>query len=402
MAKKSVSIFIFALFLAGTAFYGGFYYGKSQVPSIYAVEGLGNKTLGQPEDVDFSLFWDAWKTVQEKYVDRGQLNKKEMVYGSIDGLVKSLKDPYTVFFKPVESKQFLDDVSGSFSGIGAEIGIRKDVLTVISPLEDSPAQRAGLRAGDRILKINDTITADLKINEAVALIRGPKGTAVKLTISRREDDEVKEINITRDDIKIPTAKWELKNNKVAYVQLFNFGQTAPSEFRKTILEVLRSPADRIILDLRNNPGGYLEVSQDIAGWFLNMDSVVAIEDFGNGDGKKEYRSSGNGVLKNTPTVVLINEGSASASEILAGALKDNRGIKLIGNKSFGKGSVQELTNLREGTSLKVTIAKWLTPSGKSIANEGLEPDVKVEVNKDDIENLKDPQLEKAMEIILGK
>ena len=325
-----------------------------------------------------------------------------MVYGAIEGMVKSLKDPYTVFFKPVESKQFLDDVSGSFSGIGAEIGIRKDILTVISPLEDSPAQQAGLRAGDRILKIDDEVTAEMTVNQAVNLIRGPKDTVVKLTVSRPSDDEVKEISITRGDIKIPTIKWELKNDKIAYVQLFNFGQTAPGEFRNKILEVLRGSADRIILDLRNNPGGYLEVSQDIAGWFMEPGSVVVIESFGNGTEDKEYRTSGNGVLKNIPLVVLINEGSASASEILAGALRDNRNIKLIGAKSFGKGSVQELSNLREGTSLKVTIAKWLTPSKKSIMNEGLEPDVKVELKKEDIENLKDPQLEKAIEIIMGK
>ncbi|MBI4118948.1 MAG: S41 family peptidase [Parcubacteria group bacterium] len=402
MTKKTTSLFIFILLLAGAAFYGGFYYGQSQVPAIYGIEGLGNKTLGQPDDADFSLFWDAWKTIQEKYVDRSKLNKKEMVYGAIEGMVKSLKDPYTVFFKPVESKQFLDDVSGSFSGIGAEIGIRKDILTVISPLEDSPAQQAGLRAGDRILKINDDVTADMTINQAVNLIRGPKDSVVKLTISRPSNDEVKEINITRGDIKIPTIKWELKEDKIAYIQLFNFGQTAPSEFRNKILEVLRGSADRIILDLRNNPGGYLEVSQDIAGWFMEPGSIVAIEDFGNGAKDKEYRASGNGVLKNIPMVVLINEGSASASEILAGALKDNRKVKLIGAKSFGKGSVQELSNLREGTSLKVTIAKWLTPSGKSISGEGLEPDVKVEITKEDIDNQKDPQLEKAVEIILQK
>ncbi len=400
MNKKSVSLFVFALLIAGTAFYGGFYYGQSQVPSIYDIEGLGNKTLGQPDNVDFSLFWDAWKIIQEKYVDRANLNKKEMIYGAVDGLVKSLKDPYTVFFKPVESKQFQDDVSGSFSGIGAEIGVRKDVLTVISPLENSPAQKAGLRAGDRILKIGDTVTADLKINEAVSLIRGPKGTSVKLTLSRPGEEEVKEITIVRDDIKIPTIKWELKGGKIAYIQLFNFGQTAPAEFRNKILEILRGPADRVILDLRNNPGGFLEVSQDIAGWFVEAGAVVAIEDFGNGAGTREYRASGNGVLKNMPTVVLINEGSASASEILAGALRDNRGIKLVGTKSFGKGSVQELADLRQGTSLKVTIAKWLTPSGKSISGEGLEADIKVELAKEDIENLKDPQLEKAIAEVL--
>jgi carboxyl-terminal processing protease len=399
-SKKTLGIFLFVLLLAGTAFYGGFYYGKSQVSSINSIEGVGNKTLGQPDNIDFSLFWDAWKTVQEKYADRENLDKKNMVYGAIEGMVKSLKDPYTVFMKPEQAKQFQDDVSGSFSGIGAEIGIRRDVLTVISPLEDSPAQRAGLRAGDKILKIDDTVTSDLTVNEAVNIIRCPKGTNVRIIISRATEDEVKEITITRDDIKIPTIKWELKNEKIAYIQLFNFGQTAPSEFRNTIMEVLRSPADRIILDLRNNPGGYLEVSQDLTGWFVESGSIVAIEDFGNGIEPNEYRSSGNSVLKNMPLVVLMNEGSASASEIMAGALRDLRGIKLIGVKSYGKGSVQELINLREGTSVKVTIAKWLTPSGKSIMNEGLEPDINIEFTKDDFENLKDPQLDKAIEEVL--
>ena len=401
MNRKSASLFIFALALAVTTFYGGFYYGKSQVPSIYAIEGVGNKSLTQPDDVDFSLFWDAWKIIQDKYVDRSSLDRKKMVYGAIDGMVKSLKDPYTTFFEPVEAKQFKDDVSGSFGGIGAEIGVRKEVLTVISPLEDSPSQKAGLRAGDRILKINDTITADMGISEAVGLIRGPKGSAVKLTISRPGDDAIKEISIVRDDIKIPTVKWQLKKDKVAYIQLFNFGETAPTEFRKAVLDVLRSPADRIVLDIRNNPGGYLEVSQDIPGWFMDEESVVAIEDFGDGTQTKKYLASGNAVLKNMSMVVLMNEGSASASEILAGALRDNRKIQLIGAKSFGKGSVQQLENMREGTSLKVTIAKWLTPSGKSIMHEGLEADVKVEFTKDDIENLRDPQLDKAIEVILN-
>lgn len=399
--RRIIIIFVLVLAIAGGAFYAGVYYGKSQIPSIYSIQDVGNKTLGQPDNVDFSLFWDAWKTIQEKYVGRVDLNKKEMVYGAIEGMVKSLKDPYTIFMKPQEAKRFQDDVSGSFSGIGAEIGIRKEILTVISPLEDSPAQKAGLRAGDRILKINDTMTADLDLNEAINIIRGPKGTVVKLTISRPEESDVREISITRDEIKVPVAKWGLKNDKVAYVQLFSFSETAPSEFRNKMMEVLRSPADRIILDLRNNPGGYLEVSQELSGWFLDSGSLVAIEDFGNGETAREYRTSGNGVLKKMPMVVLINEGTASASEIMAGALRDDRGIKLIGVKSFGKGSVQELTGLREGTSLKVTIAKWLTPSKKSIMNEGLEPDIKVEITKDDIENMKDPQLEKAIQVILN-
>ncbi len=398
--KKNIGIFLFALALAVTAFYGGFNYGKSQIPAIYAIEGIGNKTLGQPDDVDFGLFWDAWKVVQDKYADRANLNKKDMVYGAIEGMVKSLGDPYTIFFKPQESKNFQDDVSGSFGGIGAEIGIRKEVLTVIAPLEGSPAQKAGLRAGDKILKINDKVSSDLTLAEAVNTIRGPKGTTVKLTIARASEDQVKEISIVRDDVKIPTVKWELKNDKVAYVQLFNFGQTAPGAFRNAILEILRSPADRMVLDLRNNPGGFLEVSQDLLGWFIEPGTIIAYEDFGGDQKMTEYKTAGNAVLKNIPVVVLMNEGSASASEIMAGALRDVRKIKLIGAKSFGKGSVQELAGLREGTSLKVTIAKWLTPSKKSIMNDGLEPDIKVELSKDDVENLKDSQLEKAIQEVL--
>ena len=399
--KTRLLIVVFILALAGVAFYGGFYYGKAQIPAIYGIEGVDNKTLGQPGDVDFNLFWDAWKVVQEKFADRAKLNKKEMVYGAIEGMVKSLGDPYTVFFKPQAAKNFKDDVTGSFGGIGAEIGIRKDILTVISPLEDSPAKKAGLRAGDKILKIDDKVTSDLNLNDAINLIRGPRGTSVRLTINHSQEDQVKEITIVRGEIKVPVAKWELKNKKIAYVQLFSFSETAPAEFKKRMLEILRSPADRMILDLRNNPGGYLEVAQELTGWFLEPGSLVAIEDFGNGIKINEYRTSDNGVLKNMPLVVLINEGSASAAEIMAGALRDDRGIKLMGNKSFGKGSVQELTSLSEGTGLKVTIAKWLTPSKKSIMNEGLEPDVKVEVKKEDIDNLKDPQLDKAIEIILN-
>ncbi len=396
--KKLLGIFVVVLIIIGGAFYAGFSYGKSQVPSIYAIQDVGNKTLGQPDNVDFSLFWDAWKTLTQKYVGRSNLDSKTMVYGAISGMVKSLGDPYTIFFPPQEAKRFQDDVTGSFSGIGAEIGLRKDIITVISPLEDSPAKKAGLRAGDFVLKIDDKKTDNMSLDEAINLIRGQKGTVVKLTVARQTSPEPIVIAITRDEIKVPVVKWELKNNKVAYVQLFTFSETATEAFNKAMTEILRSPADRIILDLRNNPGGYLEVSQQLSGWFLDNNSLVAIEDYGDGSKADEYRTSGNGAFKNIPMVVLINEGSASAAEIMAGALRDDRGIKLIGAKSFGKGSVQELMGLSQG-SLKVTIAKWLTPSKKSIMNEGLEPDVKVDITKDDIDNLKDPQLDKAIEVV---
>lgn len=355
----------------------------------------------QPEEIDFSLFWEAYHKLGEKFVDKEKFNIQKMIYGAISGMVKSLEDPYTIFLPPEETKKFIEDVTGRFEGVGMEIGIRKGQLQVIAPLEGTPAQRAGLRAGDKILKINETPTADLTIDEAVSLIRGPKGTEVTLTIFREEWEKTKEIKIVREVIEIPSLKWELKEGEIAYLKLYQFSEKAGFDFRIAAIEILNSPAQKIILDLRNNPGGYLEVAQDIAGWFLERGQIVVIEDFGKEKEKKEYKAKGNSKLLPYPIVVLINQGSASGSEILAGALRDNRGILIIGEKSFGKGSVQELEELRGGSSLKITVAKWLTPKGELITDKGLEPDIKVEMTDEDYEKERDPQLEKALEIIKG-
>ncbi len=375
------------------------------IASILGSFGLGvwlGKTqtvceICPPENLDFSLFWEAWSKLQEKYVDKGKLDAKEMIYGAISGMVKSLEDPYTVFLKPEDAKRFVEDIKGSFEGVGMEIGIRKDQLQVIAPLEGTPAQKAGLRAGDKIVKINDKSTADLTVEEAVNLIRGPKGTEVTLTISREEWEETKDIKVVRGTIEVPSLKWELKEGNIAYLKIYQFSEKAAFDFRKAAIEILESPAQEIILDLRNNPGGYLEVAQDIAGWFLERGEIVAIEDFGEGKEQTFYKAQGNAKLLPYPMVILINKGSASASEILAGSLRDNRGIKLIGETSFGKGSVQELETLKEGSSLKITTAKWLTPKGDSITDKGLEPDIKVEMTEKDYEEDKDPQLDKAIE-----
>jgi len=391
--KVLISIFLVVVFLGGAGF--GFYYGKSQVVCEFC----------QPQEINFSLFWEAYHLLQEKFVDKDKFDIQKMIYGAISGMVKSLEDPYTVFLNPEETKNFMEEVKGKFEGIGIEIDIRKGQLQVVSPFEGTPAQRAGLRAGDKIMKINDTITADLTLDEAVSRIKGPKGTEVTLTIYREEWGETKEIKIIRDIIEIPSLKWELKTTSegesVAYIKLYMFSENAKPDFAQAAIEILNSQAEKIILDLRNNPGGYLEISQNIAGWFLKRGDIVVIEDFGEGKERKEYRSQGNGRFFSYPTVILINAGSASASEILAGALRDNRGILLIGEKSFGKGSVQELQNLRgeENTSLKITVARWLTPKGELIANVGLEPDIKVEMTEKDYEEEKDPQLDKAIEII---
>jgi carboxyl-terminal processing protease len=379
----------------------GFFIGKTSQPSVEKIQGLTNKELGQPTNVDFGLFWDAWHIIESKYVDRLNLDRQKMVYGAVTGLLKSLGDPYSVFMEPEKSKRFIDDMGGSFEGIGAEIGIRRGVLTVISPLEGNPAQKAGLKAGDKILKVDDTLTADLTLDEAVDLIRGPKGTEVTLLIARDEWEEAKEITIIRDTIKIPVIEWEIKDDHIAYIQLSHFTENSAGQFRKAVREILKSQPKGLILDLRNNPGGYLEVAVDIASWFLPKGELVVMEDFGNGV-KNKHRSKGYKDLEDLPTVILINEGSASASEILAGALRDIKGIKIVGQKSFGKGSVQQLEKLKDGSSVKITVAKWLTPSGVSISDEGITPDIEIEMTPEDIDEIHDPQLDKALELLKNK
>ncbi|MDP2741127.1 MAG: S41 family peptidase [bacterium] len=360
-----------------------------------------NYNVPQPEEIDFSLFWDSYNKLKQKFINPEKIDTQKIVYGAISGMAKTLDDPYTAFFDPTEAERFLQDLSGSFEGIGVEVGLKKDQLTVISPLEGTPGKKAGLKPGDLILEINGKSTYDMTTEEAVSLIRGPKGTDVDLTIYRTNWNKSKSIKITRDVINIPPMDWELKEGNVAYMRVYQFDDVLSSDFEKAALEILASPAQKIILDLRNNPGGYLEVSQDLAGWFLQSGKTVTIEDLGKGEEQKIFKAKGNSNLSDYPIVVLINQGSASASEILAGALRDNRDVKLIGMKSFGKGSVQEVINLNGGSFLKITVAKWLTPKGQSISEVGLEPDIKVEITDQDTEQGKDPQLEKALEIIRG-
>jgi len=354
-----------------------------------------------PEDINFSLFWESYNKIKEKFVDNNKIDTQEIIYGAISGMVKSLDDPYTVFFPPKDTKRFVEDVKGVFEGVGMEIGIRKGQLQVIAPLEGTPAQKAGLLAGDKILKVDDNSTAEIAIEEAVDLIRGPRGTDVVLTIYREDWQESKEITITRGVIEVPSLRWELlENDSIVYLKLYQFSQKAGFDFRKAVFEILDTPPKKIIIDLRNNPGGYLEIAQEIAGWFLEKGELVVVEEFGDGS-KIEYKANGNPAFLDYKVVVLINEGSASGSEILAGALRDNRNILLIGEKSFGKGSVQELVELREGSSLKITVAKWLTPDGHLITEIGLEPDIEVKMTIEDYKEDRDPQLNKAIEVLQG-
>jgi len=288
-------------------------------------------------------------------------------------------------------------LSGKFEGVGMEIGIKDETIVVVAPIEVTPAQKAGILSGDKILAIDEKTTRGLAVDKAVKMIRGPKGTVVKLLILRENWEEPKEITIKRDLIEIPSYKLEFKEN-IAYLRLYQFFSKTSTDFANAVNEIVSQNPKGIILDLRDNPGGYLDVARDIASWFIEKNEVVVIEDFGNNE-QKIHKTNGRSFLKDYPLVVLVNKGSASAAEILAGALRDDRGVKLIGEKTFGKGSVQELQTLIGGSSIKITIAKWLTPKGNLIDGIGLEPDIEIKITEKEIEQKQDPQFDKAMEII---
>lgn len=399
---KSHNFILIIIFVAIVGFSGGYLFSEP----VTSFRDLFSQPIKVDEkNINLNLFWEAFGVIQEKYIGRGNINYENVVERAVSGMVNSLGDPYTVFLDKEELDKFKEGIDGVFEGVGAEIGVKNNVITVIAPLEDSPAQRAGLRAGDKILKIDDIVTIDMTVEQAVERIRGPKGTTVALLISREGLDETRQINIKREVINVPSIKWELRDDRIAYIQLFRFGPDTGSEFKDIARQIVNSKADRIILDLRNNPGGFLETSVEVAGLFIPTGEIVVVEDYG--DGKKDdYKTSGKPLLENYPMVVLVNQGSASASEILAGALRDQKNVKLIGEKTFGKGSVQELDTLKQGGAIKITVAKWLTPSGKSISDEGLKPDIEVkaleesENAQDSLE--KDVQLDKAMEIVKGE
>ncbi len=323
---------------------------------------------------------------------------KEKVWGAIEGLTATYGDPYTVFFPPKEASAFEEEVRGNFEGVGMEIAIKDKVLTVVAPLKGTPAERAGMKPGDQILKIDKLFTAGLTVEEAIKHIRGPRGSIVTLTVKRNGGAE--DIKVTRDIINIPTIDTKLRDDGIFVISLYTFSANSATLFRGALRDFIASGSDKLVLDLRGNPGGYLDAAVDMASFFLPMGKTVVIEDSGTKAKQQFERSKGYDVFNDKlRMVVLINGGSASASEILAGALREHGIAKLVGEKSFGKGSVQELVEITPETSLKVTIARWLTPKGKSISENGLEPDFKVEITKKDIEKKLDQQMERAAEIL---
>lgn len=352
-------------------------------------------------DIDFSLFWRVWDTLDSSYFDKSKIDPVRMVYGAISGMVGAVGDPYTAFLPPEENKVVEEDLSGSFEGVGIQIGFKGKQLAVIAPLPNTPADEAGVMAGDFIVGILDeskgidTTTVGINLSDAVKMIRGKAGTKVTLFLLREGSIQPIKVEIERKAIDVPSVivSYVGENKDIAHIQLLKFGGETYSEWQKEIKQINKhNPAiTKIILDLRNNPGGYLQASVDVAGDFVKTGSVIVIEDKG-GD-RIEFKTTRYATLQNKKVVVLINPGSASASEILAGALRDLKGIKLIGETSFGKGTIQEPIQLEKGSSLHITTAKWLTPNGTWVNEKGLTPDIEV---KDDIETEEDEQLLEAI------
>lgn len=399
--NKQITLVLISFALLAGVFAIGYSIGNNSKADIVQLTELTNKEVGKPETTDFSLFWQAWNTLNQKFVGSSTPTDKEKIFKAIEGLASAYGDPYTTFFPPVEAKNFEETVSGNFGGVGMELGIKEGALVVIAPLKNTPAYRAGIKSGDKIIKINDVLASSLQVEAAVKLIRGEKGTGVTITFAREGVSEPLVVPLIRDAIEIPTVDTELRADGVFVLRLYNFSALSPGLFRQGLREFIESGSDKLIVDLRNNPGGYLEAAVDMASWFLPAGKVIVSEDFGKTKEGDVYKSKGYNIFTDKlKMVVLINGGSASASEILAGALRDHNIATLVGEKSFGKGSVQELVSLPNETSLKITIARWLTPNGTSISARGITPDIEVKITPEDAKILRDTQLEKAAEVLL--
>lgn len=346
--------------------------------------------------LDLSSVQSLYQELKGNY--DGELDQQKLIDGAKRGLVEAVGDPYTVFFTADETKEFLSDLEGTFEGIGAELGKRESLLKVISTLDGSPAQKAGIQANDVILMVNDEPTTGWSIEESVKKIRGEKGTSVKLTLRRPSQDSPLEITVVRDKITDASVKSEITEDNIGIMRITRFGQSDTVRLSREIArQFLDNNVRGIVLDLRGNGGGYLEASQDVASLWL--DKKVIVTERTGGVVIDTLQSRGQPILKDVPTVVLVNMASASASEIVAGALRDNNVAKVIGQKTYGKGVVQDVRKLRDGSSLKVTIASWYTPSGQNINEQGISPDIEVELSEEDILNNRDPQKDKAIELL---
>jgi len=404
LKQVRVGVIVLALMLASS--WIGWRVGKGEI----GLSGVVKVDRSQPKaksQIDLGMFWRVWDKLGEAYLIKEDLKPQEMVWGAIRGMTAALGDPYTVFLAPEQNKETKEELEGAFEGVGIQLGFKDGRLAVIAPLAGMPAEAVGVRAGDLILQIKDeqkdidVNTVGMSLPEAVKIIRGPKRTPVILILLHEGETETVEVKIVRDTIVIKSVelKWVGENQAVAHLKLSRFGGRTEAEWYEAVTEVLRhQPLEGIVLDLRNNPGGYLQGAVEHAGEFLERGLIVVKQEDARG-GIETYSVSQQGRLLNQPLVVLINQGSASSSEILAGALRDHGRAELVGQKTFGKGTIQEALDLGEGVGLHVTTAKWLLPSGQWVnETEGIEPDVLIEDDKETEEI--DEQLDKAIEVVL--
>jgi len=363
--------------------------------------GSGNTVMNPEEEVNLSLMWAVWRLMLKHYIEPQNLQVQPMLYGAVSGLVRAVDDPYSVFMTPSENDAFHESLDGTLQGIGAELTLRQDQIVVVAPLKGSPASIAGLRPEDVILEVDGEVILGETLNDVVQRIRGPQGTEVTLTIRRKDDWEPIEVTIKRARIEIPSVEYERKetaSGSVAYIEINQFADNTTEEVEEALRILQKESIDGIILDVRYNGGGYLDRAVDLVSMFIKQGKVVSV---GRKEGEPEaHYVYGRPIDTNTPMVVIINEGSASAAEILAGALQDHKRATIVGKKSFGKGTVQEIFELPGGSSVRITVARWFTPDGRDLGKEGVEPDVEVDMTAEDIEEERDPQFERAMKILL--
>ncbi|MFH1012779.1 MAG: S41 family peptidase, partial [Candidatus Peregrinibacteria bacterium] len=397
-APKAIGLIILIFFVFMLGWNAGINHVEQN--KVNPAKNYALSTTGELEQVNMQLFWDTWNILFAKFVDPHLLDTQTMIYGAIRGMVASLDDAYTTFMTPKENREFQEGLEGTLEGIGAELTLRNQFLTVVSPLKNSPAQQAGLQPEDIIYKIDGELTEDFTLEQAVLKIRGPRGTRVTLTIVRKGHDEPFDLQINRKKINIASVEWEFKKD-FSYISINQFGNNLIEEWSQVINQVLSQRPKGIILDLRYNGGGYLDGAVDIASEFIEKGLVVSIKRR-NPEENEEIYVNGKARLATPPLAVLINKGSASASEIVAGAIQDHKRGYVIGESSFGKGTVQEVVNLIGGSSLRVTVAKWYTPENRNITETGITPDQTVERTPEDFEKNFDPQLEAAIEYLNTK
>lgn len=389
------------------AFILGHYTGVTQRIAEAAGDAVPTITLSlnpdtQPAGLDFAEFWKAWYLLDRNFVQTHSSTTiptdQERIYGAIAGLTDSFGDPYTTFFPPVEAKTFVENIQGEFGGVGMEMGTKDGKLVVVAPLKDSPAEKAGIISGDFVAGIDGVPTEGMAVDEAVSKIRGIKGTAVKLVLVREGVKDPIEVSVVRDTIQIPIIKNYMRQDGIYVIELYSFSANSAELFRNALREFMQSGSKKLIFDVRGNPGGYLEAAVQMASYFLPPGAVIVTEDYKGKQDNVFHRSLGYNVFagKDLKMVILADQGSASASEILAGALQQNGVAKLVGTRTFGKGSVQQLMDLGDGAQIKITVARWLTPNGSSISDGGLQPDVKADRTIEDYQNKKDPQMDAAV------